>query len=295
MKLTDIVKGNSYRAQIDELEETCTRQEKELKKLNAELRSLKNMNTKLSDTIQEQESILKSLYELYDFQKAKVSAVFQQLQEQWAYWDFSIHQTYNQLERQARACQANYTPLELHTDNAGGYFRGLDQDYWTTLVSCNCQDFQRRLMPCKHMYRLAHEFDVFMLNDEVFVHPSPQKIMYLHKYKGIVSSLTGAQKEIIENLKYEDSIPCESYIAKKLIEKGLIAISNDKTLLLASYRKDELLSLLSEFMTPTIKRLKKEGLIGLIITEHPEIITQIEKLTVPVELSDNIKHLVDYI
>ncbi len=292
MKITDITKGDYYRKRISELENTCDNQIKEIEKLTAELCELKKQNTQLSVEMQSQEWKLKSLTALYDFQKAEIPACFEKLQEQWAYWDLDIHYQPYQIERQNRSCMVNYTPLKLLTKNAGGYFRGRERDYWTTLVNCECQDFQRRQLPCKHMYRLAYEFDVFMPNWEVSVHPHPEKIMNLYTYKEALKHLPASLATIYDDLKVSEIIICDTYSAKKLIAKGLASICDNKKYLLASYKKEELLSLLPEAITPSIKKYKKDELIDFIITEYDSAIAQIEKLTVAICLSENVKHLV---
>lgn len=292
MKISDIVKGNYYREQISELEEDCYNQKKEIEKLKNELKILTYKNTQLSAEIQSQELKLKSMAALYDFQKAEVPHCFEALQEQWAHWGFDIqHQPY-QLERQHRSCMANYTPLRLDPQNAGGSFRGQERDYWTTLVKCDCQDFQRRQMPCKHMYRLAYEFDVFMPDWEVSVHPHPEKIMNLHTYTETIHHLSASLYDLYDQLRQMDIIICDTYSAKKLVDKGLACICDDKKHLLSSYKKEELFSLLPDSAAPAVKRYKKDELINLIITEYPDIITQIEKLTMAICLSENVKHLV---
>lgn len=257
MKITDIAKGDSYRKRISELEEVCDSQRKEIEKLTNELRILTNKNTQLSLEIQSQELKLKSMAALYDFQKAEVPNCFEKLQEQWAYWDFDIHRQPYQLERQNRSCMANYTPLKLDTQNSGGYFRGRERDYWTTLAKCDCQDFQRRQMPCKHMYRLAYEFDVFMPDCEVAIHPHPEKIMNLYTYNETVSHLPASISAIYDELKAMETITCDTYSAKKLVDKGLASICEDKKPLLSSYKKEELFSLLPDSIVPSIKKYKK--------------------------------------
>lgn len=62
-----------------------------------------------------------------------------------------------QLARFKRACLAENTPVEIIPEEARGVFSGAHGIYNTTLEDCTCVDFQRRNLPCKHIYRLAIE------------------------------------------------------------------------------------------------------------------------------------------
>lgn len=64
----------------------------------------------------------------------------------------------------------------------------------------------------------------------------------------------------------------------------MIIISNDKHPLLDCFKRDELFALLPSD-APVKKSCKKADLIELIISTYPNIITEIEKLTIPVQLS----------
>lgn len=68
-----------------------------------------------------------------------------------------VNDSKEQLARFKRACLAENTPVEVVAEEARGVFSGAHGVYNTTLESCTCVDFQRRNLPCKHMYRLAIE------------------------------------------------------------------------------------------------------------------------------------------
>lgn len=81
----------------------------------------------------------------------------------WAQWD-SVHNLSDQLKRQKSASEKKNTPVSIDRSNATGVFKGsAKSNYVTTLSSCSCIDFSRRNLPCKHMYRLAHELSIFNL------------------------------------------------------------------------------------------------------------------------------------
>ena len=72
-----------------------------------------------------------------------------------------IHFNPEQVKRQKSALDKKLTPLEIDRENETGKFRGSKKDYCTTLSNCQCVDFGRRRLPCKHMYRLAMEVGAF--------------------------------------------------------------------------------------------------------------------------------------
>lgn len=72
-------------------------------------------------------------------------------------WPEEIHDTEEQQRRMLSACKAPITPVEIDRDAQTGVFSGKHGVYETSLDSCSCIDFSMRQLPCKHMYRLAHE------------------------------------------------------------------------------------------------------------------------------------------
>ncbi len=72
----------------------------------------------------------------------------------------------DQANRMKSAASAELTPLSLSQEEGRGNFRGSSGQYTTTLTSCQCRDFHNNrhgALPCKHMYRLAHELGVIEL------------------------------------------------------------------------------------------------------------------------------------
>lgn len=59
--------------------------------------------------------------------------------------------------RQASAAKAEVTPVSVNLETQSGTFVGSYGSYETNLIQCQCIDFSKRKLPCKHMYRLAHE------------------------------------------------------------------------------------------------------------------------------------------
>ena len=75
-------------------------------------------------------------------------------------WPAYIHQEPEQIARQERGLSDQYIPITLDRSAKTGKFRGsCGEEYRTTLESCDCMDFKKRNLPCKHMYRLAMELE----------------------------------------------------------------------------------------------------------------------------------------
>ena len=65
-----------------------------------------------------------------------------------------MHRLPEQFSRRMRA--NDVIVHELDSDNQ----MGVINDYYVDLCHCECMDFQKRALPCKHMYRLAHELGI---------------------------------------------------------------------------------------------------------------------------------------
>lgn len=74
------------------------------------------------------------------------------------------HHDPEQIKRQKSACSKKLTPVSLDENFKCGTFEGSSKDYLTTLKKCECVDFSKRKLPCKHIYRLAHELGVYNLS-----------------------------------------------------------------------------------------------------------------------------------
>lgn len=71
-------------------------------------------------------------------------------------WDASIHDADGQDVRFDRALFQNLTISAYDAETGVAEIQGSRGGvYETTLDSCTCEDFQRRGLPCKHIYKLA--------------------------------------------------------------------------------------------------------------------------------------------
>lgn len=73
-------------------------------------------------------------------------------------WDNDIHELPEQKKRFKSSLTSKLIPISVDKDAQTGRFNGSGKEpYDTTLKNCDCFDFTRRKMPCKHIYRLAIE------------------------------------------------------------------------------------------------------------------------------------------
>lgn len=285
--ISDFFKTN----QLKSLVETLTLENKSLKE------QIAGLNTELSRSqslIEEQNSILKK-FPFTDFEKLSTQNHFDSFQKTWNIWPSEIHSQIPQMERQLRACSDILTPLDLNSKQGMGHFRGKEYDYVTTLTSCACMDYQRRLLPCKHMYRLAHEFDVFMLS-HVSYRTDIHELMHLETVRGKIRHLTQHQQELFETIVRNGYIIDSPSDLQALLKSGLVQVVTDKHIILEYFKKEELYSLIPIDNQPKNKKsLKKADIVEFIIAECPEVISTIEKLHVVAEVHKNASPLIPFI
>lgn len=77
-------------------------------------------------------------------------------------WPEDIHGDMDQQKRIQSAKGTKITPISVDIETQTGVFGGsAKKPYQVSLDECNCADFMRRKLPCKHIYRLAMELGVF--------------------------------------------------------------------------------------------------------------------------------------
>lgn len=269
---------------ISEYQETIRKLESENSSLKLEGINLQSEIKELQAEINELQNFIHSRLPFFEVSSLPAFNNFETLQEFWyKCWGNLNHKDQYKLVRQERACKASLTPLDLDIKKGIAHFRGAAQDYKTTLSTCECMDFQRHALPCKHMYRLAYELDIFMLNDTVESVPEPSKLFHKNEFNLLLRRLSKNDRELISEISYSPCVVSRTN-ARRLLDLKLIVISTDKYLLLNRYKKDELFALLPSD-APVKKSCKKADLTKLIISIYPNIITDLEKLTIPVELS----------
>lgn len=107
-----------------------------------------------------------------------------------------LHDEPDQLKRQKGALKLNVQFVDTATGT------GKINDYDVSLDSCSCIDFSRRGVPCKHMYRLAHELDIFKLEGKVVnapsIHNCKDEQDGRNALKKIISALPKRSQEILQ-------------------------------------------------------------------------------------------------
>lgn len=79
----------------------------------------------------------------------------------WPDWNNSIHTDDAQIQRQGWAMTYSFSYEIDYSDEAATFSSTSDLPYYkTSLHSCTCYDFQKRRLPCKHIYRLAVELKI---------------------------------------------------------------------------------------------------------------------------------------
>lgn len=255
----------SLKRQLREKEEVIVQQNITIVKLNSSFEKLK--------------PTIEIITDIYKTEQSLVDLHFNELQQLWAKWPLNLHNETPQLERQKRAASQFYTPVSLSPSHCTGKFRGNEQSYYTpSLLKCDCQDFRRRLKPCKHMYRLAYEFDIFMIEDVQEV-PDPTKLLTLQEVKDKIKALPSPVLQLYAEVLFNEGTLAElRSSAKKLISSGLVECSTDKHAILNEFTKDDLFSKLpSEREEKIPKGIKKADLITKIIASYPQIVDDISK------------------
>lgn len=278
MGILDLFKINEFKRTITYLRLDCDSYKKMIKELESNSTQQQNKISHLESELNKCNSFIKTLRPFYDLEKQKIPSSFESLQRIWSNWGFDIHSTESQLRRQERACSSILSPLKLDVENMYGCFRGTETNYTTTLLNCECMDFQRRSLPCKHMYRLAYEFDVFML-DDVEYNPNIKDVFSVHQFKDVYSHLTVAQQSAFSTIAINDGIVFDNESdIQKLIKIGFVECINNDEWLLYSYTKEDLFRLIpSDANIKIPKSTKKQALINLIINSYPSVVEELRK------------------
>lgn len=196
------------------------------------------------------------------------------------FWEPTIHDTPEQVKRQKRATDVALTPLSI--SDGIGKFRGSSCDYYTSLIACQCTDFSRRKLPCKHIYRLAHELNVFQLPDITKSDSCISSHLRIKDAMAIIDTFPDATKQELFSLIRMCIVRDVCHVVQKtpeidtLIQNNFFEFGTDYTVLLNGYRKNDLLDLLSENAKKDLpKKTTKADLIELINTKYHFILEEL--------------------
>lgn len=113
----------------------------------------------------------------------------------------SLHNQPDQVKRQKSALRLKVENIDTEAQS------GIINEYTVSLSECSCQDYKMRHMPCKHMYRLAHELGCFHLDGAVVNDPTTKNSAALQKDKKNleqdIDNLSKDDKEFLYSVLYK--------------------------------------------------------------------------------------------
>lgn len=174
-------------------------------------------------------------------------------------WDMwaNVHDNPDQKKRIESATKAACTPILLDQTTCTGKFKGSSGNHTTALNKCSCVDFNRRKLPCKHMYRLAmelHLLDVpFQTDPSQIVEPHSSSRIPLEESIRVIEQLTIPQQkllcDILRQVNSTNPTCCvrTTYDLQILLDSGILLPDSDISIALKKYKKAELVELVNSF------------------------------------------------
>nr|WP_315101408.1 SWIM zinc finger family protein [uncultured Catonella sp.] len=221
--------------------------------------------------------------------------VFEKNQNDWLEWGVDIHNDPEQVKRINNSKSKNTTPTSI--SECSGVFHGSKKDYLTTLLSCSCRDFAIRKKPCKHMYRLAYELGIYML-DGVLSDTSISEKKRIDDVMPIVFSLSDDLQILYRDICYScgnDNKTSKGYmldvdIANTFIDKHLLCPVVDKAKLITHCYVKNVRNVLKTLTDDDLPR-KGSELFDYALTNFPNIILPLPSDKACLELPNDISHL----
>lgn len=150
------------------------------------------------------------------------------------------HKDSEQKKRLSSAILAENTPLSVDTIKKEGIFVGSHGKYETSLKHCTCVDFNRRKLPCKHMYRLAMELGIIK---EKFYSDYDGRVKFLDSYEKneqkkkksisfensieILETLNDSSQLVLKTLLYETLYQKKEYVPFISKEREILSLENN--------------------------------------------------------------------
>lgn len=193
----------------------------------------------------------------------------------WNKWS-GTHDSPDQQKRIDSAKKSACTPVSLDQETCTGTFKGSSGTHTTALDHCSCVDFNRRRLPCKHMYRLAMELGAFQTDFESDKSAIVEPKHSVHRERlsdtiKAVETLTSDQQllllEIVRSVNSKSPTICYKSTPnlQVLLDCNLIETVPDIKTCLAKYKKPELITLATSIGLEPDKKLLKPELINYII------------------------------
>jgi hypothetical protein len=198
-------------------------------------------------------------------------------EELWNRWS-ECHSDINQQKRMESAKKAACTPVFLDQTTGSAHFKGSSGNHTTSLEQCSCIDFNRRRLPCKHMYRLAMEFELidadFASDKSQIVEPGALR-EDIAVTVSRVEKLTESQQRLLHEIASDLNSKKEREYPKNddfcaLVSSGLIAEGTVRYTF-SGYRKADILQLADQLgITLPDGVKKKDDIIDYIIANAEE-------------------------
>ncbi len=142
-------------------------------------------------------------------------------------WPEGTHDNPEQQKRVKSAQSKKVTPTSVNTENKTGVFGGSSKTpYQVTLDKCTCADYIRRKLPCKHIYRLAMELELFSGDYETSSNPGID--MALSEAVGIIENYSDEVQRFLISLfgaSIQRSQDCPSWVEVDSTHEHIIGLS----------------------------------------------------------------------
>lgn len=195
-------------------------------------------------------------------------------------WSADTHTTEHASKRIKSAKSAKLTPLNIDEENLLGNFKGSSGRYETHLDTCQCVDFIRNKLPCKHMYRLAIELGVLNEKADSNIHLIPQaknEKTTLSATVDIIEKLSKEAQKRLCTIAYSttDAKPIAIVEADTIIEEllgsGILVDDGAGVQEKVTFgKKTETIDFLTSHNVSFSKSAKKSVLENLCLSELPE-------------------------
>lgn len=191
------------------------------------------------------------------------------LNSQWLKWDIESHHSKDQYWRRRNSFEINPVLIDYH--NLEGIFIGSNNEiYFNSLSSCDCMDYMKRNVPCKHMYRLFYEFENGTVEDFDNTLGSRET---MYKLKQLEEKTVKEYIDISTNYKnnFYYTTSKNRKAIKQLLSESLITLDENKNfnIMLNQITKDDIVQLLKSLYIKDVKSsMKKQDLIDWAIDNY---------------------------
>ncbi len=164
--------------------------------------------------------------------------------------------------------------------------------YVTSISDCSCEDFKRRNLPCKHMYKLASELGIVDASWDL----SGLSVELKELLDSLSPTAVSTLIRLMGNHRHTYKFEVNKRTASPLVKCGLLIENNNYRLILdKNYKKNELLAFLSSAPCPVSSKDKKPEIINYIVNNNPKLLKALCDKYYTVSFSDLINNNFDYV